>query len=288
MLRLNVGVDAHTHAYVRTGGHDTKFGLHPRDEAAAAAMLQEHPQLRFAGLHAHIGSQIFASDPYAATAQALIEAAARFTQRGMPVHRIITGGGFGVASDPDAEEPELELAGTVARIVQSLERAAREAGIPPPRLGIEPGRSLVAEAGTTIYEVLAVKRQSRRTFVIVDGGIFENPRPALYGARYRVEPVSPIEGEVQEMTICGRSCENDELATVALPAAIVAGTLLAMYGTGAYTYSMASNYNRFARPAVAGVSHGRHSVLARRETLEDLVRADEGASDASGSLTATL
>lgn len=288
MLRLNVGVDAQTHAYVRTGGHDTKFGLHPRDEDAAATLLHAHPHLRFTGLHAHIGSQIFTSDPYVATAQLLIDAAVRFTQRGLPVRRVITGGGFGVASDRDAAGPELDVAATVERIARRVERASSEAGIPQPRLGVEPGRSVIADAGTTIYEVLAVKRQSRRTFVIVDGGIFENPRPALYGARYRLEPVSPLGGELTEMTICGRSCENDELATVALPSEIAAGTLLAMYGTGAYTYSMASNYNRFPRPAVAGVANRRHCLLARRETLADLLGRDDVAGDASGSLAATL
>jgi diaminopimelate decarboxylase len=288
MLRLNVGVDAHTHAYVRTGGHDTKFGLHPRDEDMATARLQAAPQLRFTGLHAHIGSQIFASDPYVAAAQALIEAANRFAERGLPIQRIVTGGGFGVASDPDAADSHLDVAATVKRIAQSVEKAAQDAGIAAPRIGVEPGRSVVADAGTTLYEVLAVKRQSRRTFVIVDGGIFENPRPALYGARYGVAAVTPVEGEPQEMTICGRSCENDELATLELPSGIAAGTLLAMRGTGAYTYSMASNYNRFPRPAVAGVSRGRHALLARRETLDDLTRTDDGAPDASGWLAATL
>ena len=288
MLRLNVGVDAHTHAYVRTGGHDTKFGLHPRDEDAAATMLQSHPRLRFTGAHAHIGSQIFTPDPYLATAQALVQATVRFTQRGMAVRRIVTGGGFGVASDPDAAEPELDVAETIERIAQCVEGAARDAGIPAPQLGVEPGRSLIAGAGTTIYEVLAVKRQTRRTFVIVDGGIAENPRPALYGARYRVLAVSPVAGEPQEVTICGRSCENDELATVVLPSGVAAGALLAMCGTGAYTYSMASNYNRFPRPAIAGTSRGAHFLLARRETLDDVLRADDVGADASTGLGATL
>ncbi len=225
---------------------------------------------------------------YLETAQALVEAAARFARRGLPVPFIITGGGFGVASDPDASQPALDVALTVERIAENVERVAREAGIPAPRLGVEPGRSLVADAGTTIYEVLAVKRQTRRTFVIVDGGIFENPRPALYGARYRVLPVSPVEGEPQEMTVCGRSCENDELATVVLPSEIAAGAFLAMEGTGAYTYSMASNYNRFPRPAVAGVTDGRHYLLARRETLSELLATDDVTVDASSSFTATL
>lgn len=288
MLRLNVGVDAQTHAYVRTGGYDTKFGLQPRDEDAAASLLLGNPQLRFSGVHAHIGSQIFSPDPYVETARQLVAAAARLQRRGLVTRHIVTGGGFGIASDPDGNQPPLDVAATMERVVQAVERAAHDAGLPAPRLGIEPGRSLVAGAGATIYEVLAVKRQPHRTFVVVDGGIGENPRPALYGARYAVVPLTPATGEPEEMTVCGRSCENDELATVRLPSGIAAGSLLAMLGTGAYTYSMASNYNRFPRPAVAGVTKSRHFLLARRENLDDVLRRDDVTADASTNVTAAL
>ena len=149
MLRLNVGVDANTHASVRTGGHDTKFGLHPRDEDAAAAMLLANAHLRFAGLHAHIGSQIFITDPFVAASHVLMDAAKRFVNRGLPVARVVTGGGFGVSSDPAAPDRQLDVAETVGRIAKSVEAAARNAGVTMPRLGVEPGRSLVASAGTT-------------------------------------------------------------------------------------------------------------------------------------------
>jgi diaminopimelate decarboxylase len=132
----------------------------------------------------------------------------------------------------------------------------------------------VALAGTTLYRVLAVKRQSQRAFVVVDGGIAENPRPALYGARHYVAAVSEADSPREEMTLCGRSCENDELARVELPSGLRTGDLLAMCATGAYTYSMAGNYNRFTRPAVVGIAAGSPRLLARVESLEDVLARD--------------
>jgi diaminopimelate decarboxylase len=274
LLRLNVGVDASTHAFVRTGGKDSKFGIHPRDEAAAAALLLANPQLRFAGVHAHIGSQIYDESAYLENAAALVAAAQRFASLGLQSERIVIGGGFGVPSDPDGDHERLDVAATVAAAAACVRDAAQKRGLGALRLGIEPGRAIVADAGTTLYRVLAVKRQSQRTFVIVDGGIAENPRPALYGARYNVTAVTPRRDEEQEVTLCGRSCENDELGTMRLPRDVAPGDLLAMGSTGAYTYSMAGNYNRFPKPAVVGVTEGTHRLLARRETIDDVLRND--------------
>jgi diaminopimelate decarboxylase len=279
LFRLNVGIDARTHAYVRTGGEDTKFGMQVRDEPAALAILRAHPQIRFSGFHAHIGSQISQTESYVAVATALLDAAARFAAVGITTRRIVIGGGFAVAAGP-ADEGTIDVPAVIARVRAHLAKAAGERGIPLPRLGIEPGRAIVARAGTTLYRVLAVKRQSRRTFVVVDGGIAENPRPALYGARHRAVPAETIGGPEVEMTLCGRSCENDELGTVRLPSGVRRGDLLAMFDTGAYTYSMASNYNRFPRPAVVGVRGASHRLLARRDRLEDILRNDEDLSAA--------
>jgi diaminopimelate decarboxylase len=274
MLRLNVGVDASTHAFVRTGGKDSKFGIHPRDENAAAALLLANPRLHFAGVHAHIGSQIYDESAYLENASALVAAAQRFATSGLQSQRIVIGGGFGVPSDPDGNHKKLNVAATVAAAAAHVRSAALKLGLGPPLVGIEPGRAISADAGTTLYRVLAVKRQSQRTFVIVDGGIAENPRPALYGARYHVTAVTPRHGEEQEITLCGRSCENDELGTMRLPRDVAPGDLLAMHSTGAYTYSMAGNYNRFPKPAVVGIANGTHRLLARRETIEDVLRND--------------
>jgi diaminopimelate decarboxylase len=274
ILRLNVGIEAHTHAFVRTGGDDTKFGIHPRDESTAASMLRESPATPLAGLHTHIGSQICDVEPYLATATALVAAAERFARRGLPVRRLVIGGGFGVQTRPESNDESLDVLATIRAVAERVAERARASGIPVPRIGIEPGRALIGAAGTTLYRVLAVKRQSSRTFVVVDGGIAENPRPALYGARHHVLTAGLPVGDEEVVTLCGRSCENDELGVVALPSGVQTGDLLAMCATGAYTYSMAGNYNRFPRPAVVGVSNGSHRRLALRESIDDVLRND--------------
>jgi diaminopimelate decarboxylase len=274
ILRLNVGIEAGSHAFVRTGGNDTKFGIHQRDEGAAASLLAANPQLRFVGFHAHLGSQIYEPAAYTANATALVAAAQRFARFGLPALRAVIGGGFGVPSNPGAPSHQLDLSATIAAAASRVAEAARERGLPAPRLGIEPGRAIVALAGTTLYRVLAVKRQSYRTFVVVDGGIAENPRPALYGAHHHVVAAARPQADDDEVTLCGRSCENDELGVVRLPRDIASGALLAMCSTGAYTYSMAGNYNRVPRPAVVGISRGGHRLLARRESVEDVLRND--------------
>lgn len=276
ILRLNVGIETETHAFVRTGGDDTKFGIHARDETAALAMLRANPQLGFAGLHGHVGSQIPEPSAYVANAAVLLGAAERFAQAGMRTERLVIGGGFRVKTHPDDGGESLDVEQTLGAVRTYVVNRARERGLPVPRLGIEPGRAIVARAGTTLYRVLAVKRQTHRTFVVADGGIAENPRPALYGARHLVVTATPASGDDAEMTLCGRSCENDELGTVRLPRGVRAGDLLAMCATGAYTYSMAGNYNRFPRPAVVGISDGAPRLLARRESLDDVLRNDLG------------
>jgi diaminopimelate decarboxylase len=273
LLRLNTGIEAHTHAFVRTGGDDTKFGLHPRDEDEAAAILRAHPELHFDGLHAHVGSQIYQQRAFLANAETLLAAAERFARLGLEVKRIVVGGGFGVQMHPNAQAEALDLAATIGALSERV-RSWSDARKTRPRLGIEPGRAIVGPAGTTLYRVLAVKRQSSRTFVIVDGGVAENPRPALYGAYHHVLAVRAHSGDEAEVTICGRSCENDELGAARLPRDLRSGDLLAMCTTGAYTYSMAGNYNRFPRPAVVGIASGGHRLLARREALDDVLRND--------------
>jgi diaminopimelate decarboxylase len=274
LLRLNVGIEAHTHDFLRTGGDDTKFGIHPRDEALAAGLLREAPALRFAGLHAHVGSQIYEARPYVEAAGELLAAAKRFADAGLPVRRVVIGGGFGVQTRPGYGGGSLDVGETLRAAVERIAAQARRYGIPAPGVEIEPGRAVIGAAGTTLYRVLAVKRQTRRTFVVVDGGIAENPRPALYGAYHHVVTAEPPTGDVADVTLCGRSCENDELGIVSLPRAVRDGDLLAMCTTGAYTYSMAGNYNRFPRPAVVAVAGGTERLLARRESVDDVLRND--------------
>lgn len=274
LLRVNTGIEAHTHEFVRTAGARTKFGFDPQALPDAASLLLGIGHLRFRGLHGHIGSQIFEAEPFLANAAALVESAVLLEHMGLRTEQIVVGGGFGVPMDA-RDERAIDVAAVLGAISRLVREESQRQSIATPRLGIEPGRALIAQAGTTLYEVAAVKRSFERPYAIVDGGIFENPRPALYGAEHPVVFAGAREAaQLQETTVCGRSCENDELAQAMLPEDLQAGDLLAMRATGAYTYSMASNYNRFARPAVVAVSKSEHRLIARRETVDDLIRHD--------------
>jgi len=273
LLRVNTGIEARTHAYVRTGGEDSKFGF-PLDELdAAVTRTLDAPGLRLAGFHSHLGSQIFEDSPYTASLPIVLDAYARAHAAGAPLGELVLGGGFGVDSQPGGER--FALRATLQAVARALETGARERNLPRPRPGIEPGRAVIAAAGTSLYGVVSVKRQGSRHFAIVDGGIADNPRPALYGAYHHPELAGRGSGaEAREFTVCGRSCENDKLVVAPLPGDLRPGDLLALRTTGAYTYSMASNYNRFGRPAIAFAGGGKHRLVVRRETAEDVLRND--------------
>ena len=273
LLRLNTGIEAHTHDFIRTAGDNSKFGFAPHEEAAAIEILRTNPHLHLVGLHAHVGSQIYESQPFAANALVLASAMARFAEAGFVVTTLVLGGGFGIAMHPDAADELLDLHATVAGFVRTVQDAARANGLAMPRLEIEPGRALVGAAGTSLYRVLAIKRFAQRTFAITDGSMADNPRPALYNAYHHITSVVPS-SDTHDVTVCGRSCENDEFGNAQLPRVLRAGDLLAVASTGAYTYSMASNYNRFARPAVVAVGDGEPRLFARRETIEQLLQND--------------
>jgi diaminopimelate decarboxylase len=273
LLRLNTGIEAHTHAFVRTGGEDSKFGFPLAEADAAVASVLQAPGLRLAGVHTHIGSQIFDVAPYEASLAVAFEIYARARAAGAPLGELIVGGGFGVDPRPGGER--FDLAATLERLALRLGREAERCGVPRPRLGIEPGRAIVAQAGTSLYRIASIKRQGIRKFAIADGGLADNPRPLLYGAYHHPELAGRTSSAPLEMTtISGRSCENDELVVAALPSDLAAGDLIALRTTGAYTFSMASNYNRFPRPPVILTGAGRHVAAVRRESLEDILRTD--------------
>lgn len=276
LLRVNTGIEAHTHHFIRTAGPSSKFGFDPPSLVKAIEILKPSAGLRFIGLHAHVGSQIYEPQAFAANAQALMERAAYCAGAGLTSEIVVAGGGFGVPMNPERSE-EIDLPATMRDLSSIVAKEARRWNLPQPRIGIEPGRAIVAAAGTSVYTAMAVKRQFDRTYVIVDGGIYENPRPALYDAYHHIVCAGDRSGRLEEMTICGRTCENDELGTAKLPEDLRAGDLLAMWTTGAYTFSMASNYNRFSRPPVIAVRQGTHAPIARRETLDDLLDRDAGA-----------
>jgi len=267
MLRVNTGIEAHTHAFVRTGGENTKFGVALDELDGALRRIAALPQLRLTGLHAHLGSQIADVAPFLANLDELLSAADAARVLGHPVAEVLCGGGIAVEEGPADPRP-LDLEALAAGLA---ERAAAS-GM---RLGIEPGRAVIARAGTSLYRVTAVKSQGRRRFVILDGGLADNPRPMLYGARHIPEVMSAAAlGPDESATLTGRSCENDEMGDYVLPRGLVAGDLVGMRITGAYTYSMASNYNRFGRPPVVFVRDGHDRLVVRGESPADVMRLD--------------
>ena len=276
LVRVNPGISAHTHELVRTGAPDSKFGFAIADGQAldAAMAVLANPHLRFSGLHCHIGSQIADLSSFAAEIEALLAFARILRDRCDTTCDVIDiGGGLGLQGDGgDALTPER----WAEAIFGAFERGLAQHDLPRPHIYVEPGRALVAQTGTTLYRIGVRKRlPDGCEALIVDGGMSDNPRPALYAALYQVSVVgrehSPADGEY---TIFGRHCETDRLvAHVPLPAP-QAGDLLAVADTGAYTYSMASNYNRFSRPAVVLVHEGRARLIARREPLEHVLDLD--------------
>ncbi len=276
LLRLNTGIEAHTHAFIRTGGEDSKFGFSLREIDAAVALAVATPGLRLGGIHAHIGSQIFEPEPFEESLAVEFGVYARALAAGAPMGEVIVGGGFGV--DPNPGAARFDLAAALERLVARRDLEAERHGIAPPRLGIEPGRSIVAECGTSLYRVGSVKRQGTRKFAIVDGGLTDNPRPLLYGAYHHPELAGRTSTAAPEVTtLAGRSCENDEIVVAPLPGDLRPGDLVALSTTGAYTFSMANNYNRVPRPAVVFAGGGTHAVAVRRETLEEILLDDVNA-----------
>ena len=277
LVRVTPGVDAHTHAAISTGVEDQKFGFSLASGAAldAVGRVLEQPGLRLAGLHCHIGSQVHGVAAYEETVRRMAGLIAAIRDRfGVTVAQLDLGGGFAVPYLPG--EPEFDLAGYAQRLRVSLHYECAALRIPVPAIVIEPGRSIVANAGLTLYRVITVKRGAR-TFVAVDGGMSDNPRPALYGARYAVRLVGRHSGAARRpVTVVGRHCEaGDVLAEdVPLPGDVHAGDLLAVPATGAYHHALASNYNLVGRPPLVGVRDGVAGLLVRRETEEDLLRRD--------------
>jgi diaminopimelate decarboxylase len=277
LLRVAPGIDPHTHKRISTGQVDTKFGfdVHSGAVLAAVSRVREIPGLDLKGLHCHVGSQLLDTECHEASIGIMVDLLARVRDAfGVELERLNIGGGLGIRYLRTHEPPSVEQ--FADRVCAALKAGLERHGLRYPTLLQEPGRSLIGEAGTTLYTVGALKEiPGVRTYVSVDGGMSDNPRPALYEARYETlvanRAAAPADTEV---TIAGKHCETDILFwDVTLPNP-QPGDLLAVQATGAYNYVMASNYNRFRRPAVVLVNEGRADLLVRRETFEDLVRND--------------
>ncbi len=284
LVRVNSGVHAETHDFLATAHEDQKFGFALSDAAAIVARIRELPSLDFAGIHCHIGSQIFGTAGFAQSASRLVELVAELRQDG-PVRVLNLGGGFGIAyTSVDEPTPIAELADG---IVSAVARECEVRGIDLPALAFEPGRSIVARAGITLYEVGTVKPVQvsddlTRLYVSVDGGMSDNARPALYGAAYSARLAGRVSGAPPALArVVGRHCEAGDIVVDAeyLPADVTPGDLLAVAATGAYCYSLSSNYNAVPRPPMVALSHGRARVIVRAETIDDLLARDAGIVD---------
>lgn len=278
LLRLNPGIDVHTHDYRKTGIPDSKFGLaiSNGDARAAVRRIVEVPGLCLRGYHAHVGSQIFEIEPFVDTVDTLFAFAAEMRDAyGVVPAEMSPGGGFGIGYEPG--DPETDVREYARAVAAATREATREYGFEEPVLTIEPGRSIVGQAGVALYTLGARKHiPGVRTYVSVDGGMADNIRPALYGAGYTAELVRrPSTGETEPVTIAGKYCESGDLLIerVQLPP-FQPGELLAVPAAGAYCLAMASNYNMAFRPAVVFVEDGHARLVQRRETVDDLLRRE--------------
>jgi diaminopimelate decarboxylase len=285
-LRINSGVHASTHEYLATAREDQKFGIPVSDAPAAVAAIRSHASLRFLGLHSHIGSQIFDSAGFAEAARRLLALHAELLAGG-EIPELNLGGGFGIAyTSVDEVTPVEQLATELAEVVSS--ECAR-LGIPVPAVAIEPGRAIIGPAGVTLYEVGTVKDvtvddRAVRRYVSVDGGMSDNLRTALYHADYTVRIANRAsDADPALVRIAGKHCESGDIVVRDdyLPGDVQPGDLVAVAATGAYCWSLSSNYNYLGRPAVVAVRDGGSHVLVRRENEHDLLRRDAGYSSAA-------
>lgn len=278
MVRVTPGVKPHTHEYVQTGQVDSKFGFNLEGGAALAAVkyVLDCAALELVGIHCHIGSQIFDLGAYALTVKRMLQFYAEVQRLGAPLDELNIGGGLGVDYGPEDAAPSVGQ--HIQQLAEAVLSTCAELDLSPPVLCDEPGRSIIASAGVMLYTVQSVKHIAGvRNYVSVDGGMTDNPRFALYGARHFTLLAQRANDAPDGLwSVSGKCCESGDMLIKDTPLPSPrAGELLAQFTTGAYTYSMASNYNRVARPAVVLVSPGRAALIARRETSDDLLKLDE-------------
>jgi diaminopimelate decarboxylase len=283
LVRVTPGVEAHTHEYIATGADDTKFGFTVSNGAArdAAIRAAKSDAMDFVGFHCHIGSQILVLESYARAAVVVTELAAEVAGAiGRPIDEINLGGGLGVPyTTDDLDAPPITSFAALVR-TSYADACARFPNLDPvPRLAVEAGRSIAGPAGITLYSVGSIKEiRGVRTYVAVDGGMSDNPRPVTYGARYEAFlPERAAAPRPLVVSVAGKHCEQGDILVkdAHLPADLAVGDVLATPVTGAYSYSMASNYNLVPRPAVVFARAGEARVVVRRETFEDLVSRDQ-------------
>lgn len=277
LIRVTPGVEAHTHEYIQTGQEDSKFGFNLSEAALAAARRVNQSQyIKLLGFHFHIGSQIFDMGGF----EKAVEIIADFyklviAELNVELPILNTGGGLGIRYT--VEDEPLEISEYVESLVEYVKVKFLQVGLKTPEIWIEPGRSIIADAGTTLYTIGSVKDiPNLRKYIAVDGGMNDNPRPALYQAKYEAAIANRmIFGNQELVSVAGRACESGDMLIWDIklnqPST---GDILAVFSTGAYNYSMASNYNRFARPAMVLVNNGEVDLIIKRETYQDIIDKD--------------
>ncbi len=278
LFRIKPGIDAHTHSFVQTGHIDCKFGtvLENGDSYAFAKLAATKPHLELTGIHCHIGSQIFDEKPFLLAAERMMDFVVQVRDTlGITLKVLNLGGGYGIRYT-EKDKP-IAYRDYMKKISEAMKKIAHDRNIELPFILMEPGRSIVGEAGITLYTVGSVKQiPNVRTYVSVDGGMSDNPRYILYQSEYEMLLANKAAEEKNvSVTVAGKCCESGDLLgeQVALQEP-EAGDIMVVLSTGAYNYSMASNYNRIPRPAVVMVKDGESRVIVRRESYEDLVRND--------------
>ena len=278
LLRITPGIDPHTYHAINTGAVDVKFGV-PVETGQAMEFVRAAlgmKSVEVAGLHCHVGSMVFDEDVFLRTVDLMVGFMADVRDElGFVFRELNIGGGYGVRYTDD--DPTADIPARIAELASRLRRRLAETDLPQPRFLMEPGRSIVADAGMTVYTVCSVKRiPGYKSYVITDGGMTDNPRYCLYGAQYTVLHAAP-RGRLRAIfDLAGRCCESGDIIqpAISLPASTARGDRIAVCTTGAYNYSMASNYNRFGRPPVVMLRGGESYLAVRRESIEDVCALD--------------
>jgi diaminopimelate decarboxylase len=275
MIRLTPGIECHTHEYIRTGHLDSKFGFDPNQLDEVFTWLSQQSDITCIGVHAHIGSQIFEQQPHQDLAGVMVEWYKLALSHGLPISEINVGGGLGIKYT-EADDPQ-SIDEWVKNVATALKTACDEHGVEYPRVLSEPGRSLIGSSCVTAYTIGGNKTvPGIRTYISIDGGMSDNPRPITYQSQYRAMIANKMSAPMTEtVTIAGKHCESgDILIKDAQIATSVPGDILVVPATGAYNYSMSSNYNRITRPAAVLVNNGEANIIIQRENYDDLLRYD--------------
>lgn len=281
LLRVTPGVECHTHEYIRTGQNDSKFGFDINQLDQAIIQLLKHSNINILGLHAHIGSQIFEIEPFCDSARILLDLYRSVKEKhNLEFTHLNLGGGFGMHYTEECTPPSIK--NIIKDISNTIINTCKEYSLTLPFLILEPGRSLIARAGVTLYSIGAQKNIANinKSYISVDGGMADNPRPITYQAKYECALIKNANFDksqtTRQYTVAGRYCESGDILIKQynLPEDIQTDDLIMLFGTGAYNYSMASNYNRVPKPATILLNNGEAHIIIQAENYEDIIRND--------------